>query len=149
MNYFSRKNNFFGFFCSIFLILLCACNPIEAITDTYADIVEEVSSDDNNDDTAVGQVIAQAAFTSPNSVTVTVAVTNKLGNLIRDNTEVNCSFFSIDDGFVNLEFTEPTVSGQTTCTFTNGGVAETFTFTATSEGVSSNTLTFTLGPSTA
>jgi len=137
-------------FCLFFLsfvIGIIGCEPLEAITDTYADIVDVVSSEDNDGNQEVGKVIGTATFTGPNSVGVSYTVLNKNGEFIKDNTPVICSIFSVDDNATEFQITEKTTSGQISgCGITNAGIAESFIATATSEGISSEPISFTLGP---
>ena len=129
------------------LALILGCNPIEAITDTYGEVVDIVTSEDNDDNLVVGQVIGLATFTSPNSVAVSYTVLNKLGEPIKDDTAVLCSIFSVDDNAFEFQQTESTVSGQVSrCGISNAGIAESFIATATSGGISSEPINFTLGP---
>jgi hypothetical protein len=137
---------FYLFFLA-FVIGIIGCEPFEAITDTYADIVDTVAPDDNDGDQEVGRVIGTATFTGPNTVSVSYTVLNKNGEFIKDNTPVVCSIFSVDDNATEFQLTEKTTSGQVSgCGITNAGVAESFIATAVTEGISSEPISFTLGP---
>jgi hypothetical protein len=135
-------------YCAVSLILVLLivnCNPIEAITDTFADVVDEVSSDGNDDNLVVGQILTQASFTSPGDIAVSVTVLSKAGSPIKDDTEIKCLFTEPSSGSF-IEFNVQTVSGVNSCNLTNMGnpFPTTQTFVATVGGVSSNTLTYTL-----
>lgn len=133
---------------SIFLFLLQGCEPLEAITDTYSDIINEVSSDGNDDNLAVGKVLVQPSFTSATNVTMTVTVLNKEGNFIRDDTEVKCTFTNNNFNNFSFDFNESTTSGTIGCSTNNteGTLPFSFTFVATAGGVSSDPVILTLPP---
>ncbi len=135
-------------FLSIFILLFQGCEPLEAITDTYSDIIDEVSSDGNDDNLAVGQVIVEPSFTSGTAVTMTVTVLNKEGNFIRDDTEVKCIFTNSEVPEFFFDFIERTISGTVVCNTNNTAGTSPFpiSFVATSEGVSSDPIAITLPP---
>lgn len=133
-----------------FISLFAACNPFEELTDAYGDVVDEVVGDDNDEDEQVGTVVASLTFPALNSVTASVTVFTKKGDLVKDDTKVRCVYSSVESGSVFNDDTQPTVSGAVTCiTIENTVNLQTtqLSFVATSEGVSSDPQFFFLGAS--
>jgi|TARA_B110000467_G_C17928330_1_gene268592 hypothetical protein len=75
-----------------------SCDPIEAISDTFTEIGEEISPKGNDDNLVVWQVLAQITFTSPGNASVAVKVLSKAGSAIKDDTEVKCVFTEPSSG---------------------------------------------------
>jgi hypothetical protein len=130
----------------IFFLVIQGCNPIEAISDTFSGIVDEVSSEDDDGDLIVGQVLTQASFTTSATVSFSITVLSKAGSLIKDDTLVNCRYTRPSTGAVIIEFEESTVSGLVSCGLTNDTSTReiALNFIATAEGVSSDVTSITL-----
>ncbi|GEM_PF-1370728 len=144
---FVNKFNFVSWFIlAIFFFSIQGCNPIEAISDTFSGIVDEISSEDNDDDLIVGQVLTQASFTTSATVSFSITVLSKAGSLIKDDTLVNCRYTRPSTGAVIIEFEESTVSGLASCGLTNDASTQeiALNFIATAEGVSSDVIFVTL-----
>jgi hypothetical protein len=131
---------------SIFILIFQGCNPIEAITDTYADVVDEFTEDDNNDESTVGQVLVSPNFPSATQAFFDVTVLTKAGTLVKDDTAVKCFFTDTEFPEFSFDFDVLTTSGVTSCGTNNteGALPFSFTFVAVVEGVSSDTTAITL-----
>jgi hypothetical protein len=133
-------------FLSIFILIFQGCEPLEAITDTYGDIVDEFTEDDNNDESEVGQVLVSPNFPSATQAFFDVTVLTKAGTLVKDDTAVKCFFNNTDFPEFSFDFDVLTTSGVTSCGTNNteGTIPFNFTFVAVVEGVSSDTTAITL-----
>jgi hypothetical protein len=111
----------------------------------FSGIGEEISSDGNDDNLVVEQILGQATFTSPGDVAVAITVLSKAGSPIKDDTLVTCLFTEISSGSF-IKFNTSTVSGTTSCNLTNMGNPNPTTqaLVATAGGISSDTLSYTL-----
>ncbi len=143
-----KKNNLVEswFVLAILFFALQGCNPAEVISDTFSGIVDQVSSEDNDDDLVVGQVLVQASFTGTANVDFSITVLSKAGSFIKDDTLVNCRYTNSSTGALVIEFDEPTVTGAASCGLTNEASTQpiSFNFVATAEGVSSDALLISL-----
>jgi hypothetical protein len=138
------------FFCLFFLALLIGntgCKPLEAITDTYAEIIDGVAPEDENKEENVGEVTLTANTFADSVTTYDVTVFNQLGNRLVRPVEVTCVFTDKATQTVVSSTTGVTVDGRTTCSFVNGSEVFVFYFVvATAEGVSSPPTNVFLGP---
>jgi hypothetical protein len=135
-------------FLSIFILIFQGCEPLEAITDTYADVVDEFTEDDNNDESEVGQVLVSPNFPAATQVFFDITVLTKAGTLVKDDTAVKCFFTNTDFPDFSFDFDVLTTSGVTSCGTNNteGTIPFNFIFVAVVEGVSSETSAFTIPP---
>jgi hypothetical protein len=130
----------------VFVLNNISCNPIEAITDTYADIVDEVLPDDENKEENVGEVIISGITLSTNTVTSTVTVLNQLGNAIPRIVGIGCTFTDLSDNTIISQTSGVTTDGIGECNAINGtSLGLTVSQVAISEGVSSQAQIFFLG----
>jgi hypothetical protein len=128
----------------LFMILVfgnIGCNPIEAITDTYADIVEDVFPEDDKKDDTVGSLsvtfLEQVGFA--NAATATVTVLDQNGDRLVRSVRVDCTFTNRDTNEIVSQTTGVTVDGQSTCSVVNASeFSISFIGTATAEGVTSS-----------
>jgi hypothetical protein len=129
-------------YCAIALVFALSnisCDPIEATTDTYADIVDEILPDDENKEENVGQVIINVPATGTgNTIATTVTVLNQLGNLIPRIVAVNCTFTDLSTNGIITQTSGATTDGIAQCNALNGStLGVTVSQVAVSEGVSS------------
>lgn len=129
-------------FCLFFLILIIGnigCEPLEAITDTYANIIEGVTPEDDNKEETVGTVSMTLISSVTNVDDFTITVLNLNGDRLVRPVEVNCIFTDNNTQQVVSTTTGTTTDGQTTCSLINGGTSFIFyTAVATAEGVTSS-----------
>jgi len=147
-----KKNGkiYYFLFCTfavVFALSNISCDPIEAITDTYGDIVDEVLPDDENTEENVGQVIINVPATGTgNTISTTVTVLNQLGNLIPRIVPVSCTFTDIATSEIITQTSGATTDGIAQCNAVNGGsLGVTVSQVAVSEGVSSQAQFFFIG----
>jgi hypothetical protein len=135
-------------FLCIFILIFQGCEPLEAITDTYADVIDEFTEDDNNDESEVGQVLVSPNFPSATQVFFDITVLTKAGTFVKDDTAVKCFFTNTDFPDSSFDFDVLITSGVTSCGTNNteGTIPFNFTFVAVVEGVSSETSAFTIQP---
>jgi hypothetical protein len=145
-----KKKIYSLIYCLFFLALLIGntgCEPLEAITDVYADIVDGVAPEDENKEENVGEVALTANTFANTTTTYDIAVFNQLGNRLVRPVEVTCVFTDKATDTVASSTTGVTVDGRTTCSFVNGSEVFVFYFVvATAEGVSSPPTNVFLGP---
>lgn len=137
-------------FCVIALVFVLSnisCDPIEAITDTYGEIVDEILPDDENKEENVGKVIIGLTSTGTgNTAESTVTVLNQLGNLINRVVKVDCTFTNISTNTVLTQTQGFTTDGVAQCNAINGGsLGVSVTQVAVAEGISSQTQVFFIG----
>ena len=114
------------------------CDPIEAITETYADIVEDIGPKDDNKEETVGTVSMTLISSLTNVDQFTVTVLNLNGGRLTRPVEVTCTFTDNNTQTIASETSGSTVDGQTLCSFINGSPNFVFyTGVATAEGVTS------------
>ncbi len=145
-----NRNLYFWLFCAFGLVLALgniSCDPIEAITDTYGEIVDEIAPNDENKEENVGQVIINVPATGTgNTITTTVTVLNQLGNLMPRIVAVECTFTDVATNFVVTQTSGATTDGVAECNAVNGGaLGITVSQIAVSEGVSSQAQVFFIG----
>ncbi len=141
-----------GFLVSFLVFLYIGCSPLEAITDTYSDIVGEVLPEDEN----IEETISSVNFTLNGGTTTTaeflVTVLNSNGDRVLRPVEVLCTFTNVNTQAVVTQNSNITTNGQASCSVFNGDLnGINFTGFATAEGVNSasTTLLFLDGTSTA
>ena len=146
-NKLNSKNLLFCAIALLFALVNINCDPIEAITDTYADIVDEVLPDDENTEENVGKVIINVPATGTgNTITTTVTVLNQVGNIIPRIVAVDCTFTDVATNAVVTQSQGATTDGIATCNAVNGGsLGVTVSHVAVSEGVSSQAQIFFIG----
>lgn len=134
-------------FVVVFALNNISCNPIEAITDTYGDIVDEVLPNDENKEENVGQVIINVPATgSGNTIATTVTVLNQLGNLMPRVVGVSCTFTNLSTNALVTQTSGATTDGVAQCNAVNGdSLGVTVSQVAVSEGVSSQAQIFFIG----
>ncbi len=134
-------------FVAVFALNNINCNPIEAITDTYGDIVDEILPEDENKEENVGQVIINVPATGTgNTIATTVTVLNQLGNLMPRIVGVNCTFTDVATNLVITQTSGATTDGVAQCNAVNGSsLGVTVSQVAVSEGVSSQAQVFFIG----
>jgi hypothetical protein len=138
---------FFCMFAAVLALSNISCEPIEAITDTYADIVDEILPEDENKEENVGEVIINVPATGTgNTIATTVTVLNQLGNLMPRIVAVNCTFTDVATNSVITETSGATTDGVAQCNAINGSsLGVTVSQVAVSEGVSSQAQIFFIG----
>jgi hypothetical protein len=130
----------------VFALSNISCDPIEAITDTYGDIVDEILPDDENKEENVGEVIISAITLATNTVTSTVTVLNQLGNVIPRVVGIDCTFTDVATNGIIAKTSGVTTDGIGECNAINGtSLGLTISQVAVSEGVSSQTQVFFIG----
>jgi len=132
---------------AVFALSNISCDPIEAITDTYGDIVDEILPEDENKEENVGQVIINVPATGAgNTIATTVTVLNQLGNLMPRVVGVNCTFTDLSTNLVITQTSGATTDGIAQCNAVNGSsLGVTVSQVAVSEGVSSQAQVFFIG----
>jgi hypothetical protein len=147
-----KKNGklYYLLFCAfavVFALNNINCNPIEAITDTYGDIVDEILPEDENKEENVGQVIINVPATGAgNTIATTVTVLNQLGNLMPRIVGVNCTFTDLSTNLIITQTSGATTDGIAQCNAVNGtSLGITASQVAVSEGVSSQAQIFFIG----
>jgi hypothetical protein len=130
----------------VFALSNISCDPIEAITDTYADIVDEVLPEDENKEENVGQVLISGVTLATNTVSTTVTVLNQLGNLIPRVVGIDCTFTNLSTNAIVAQTSGITTDGVGNCNAINGGsLGVTVSQVAVTEGVASQAQVFFLG----
>ncbi len=136
-------------FCQVYYLLfltfavgIIGCNPIEAITDTYANIIDEVIPEDEN----IEETISSVNFTLNGGTTTTAeflaTVLNSNGDRITRPVQVICTFTNVNTQALVTQSTSITTNGQATCSIFNGDVnGINFSGFATAGGVNSNNTT--------
>jgi hypothetical protein len=146
-----KKNGkiYYLLFCAFVLVFALnniSCNPIEVITDTYTDIIDEVLPEDENKEENVGEVIISGLTLSTNTVTSTITVLNQLGDVIPRIVGINCTFTDLSTNDIFAQTSGVTTDGVGSCNAINGsslGLA--VSQVAVSEGVASQAQVFFLG----
>jgi len=137
----------FGLFFLALVVGCMGCEPLEAITDTYAEIIDGVAPEDENKEESVGAVSMAliSSFTSVDDFTITVF--NQNGDRLTRPVEVNCIFTDNNTEQVASSTTAATVDSQTTCSFINGSTSFiSYTAVAIAEGVTSDPSTLFVAP---
>ncbi len=129
----------YGLFFLALLIGNTGCEPLEAITDAYADIVDDIGPDDDNNEETVGTVSMTLISSFTNVDDFTITVLNLNGDRLTRPVAVTCIFTDKNTQEIVSTTTASTVDSQATCSFINGSTSFiSYIAVATAEGVTSD-----------